>query len=92
MPLLTVRKLDGDEANEDIVRIPRQHRNGIARNSVISLTANGETRKFYLLGKNGGKREIHMDLVSRNHFGVRAGDKVEFDISRAGYFGELVWR
>jgi hypothetical protein len=91
MPMLKVRKLDSDDANGDVVRIPKDHREGLPRNTMIMLRAGDKSKRLYVLGSDEDEPCIFMDLATRNYFGVHAGNQVQFTIRKSRLGGTLLW-
>jgi hypothetical protein len=91
MPLLNVKRLDSEEANGDVVHIPKNYREGIPRNSMAILQVGKIKKRLYVLGSNEDEPCIFMDLTTRNYFDVHTGEQVQFTIRKCWIGGTLFW-
>jgi hypothetical protein len=92
MPKLRVNKLYEDEAYEDLVRIPKKYREGAVRNSMVRLTTPSAEKTLLVLGVDDESPVIHMDMTTRDYFGVKPNEEVEFQIKYTPQlWAMLVW-
>jgi hypothetical protein len=92
MPQLKIKKLADEDANEDIVRIPRLHRGDIPWGSLVRIAIGAAKRIVIVQGKDGDAPEIYMDLATRTLFGVKAGQIHEVSIKSVNWYaGSLIW-
>ena len=87
---LRVAKARLPDTARDVVRIHRQHQNGIGRHDVVKLTANENSCYVSVLGTEN-EDVIEMDLDTRLALGVMFDQTYDFTLSRAGRLGQLRW-
>lgn len=89
---LIVRSAKREDVYRDIVRISEQSRGSLKNGRVHRFhTASGSG--YFILRGLGSTNDglIRMDEASRASMGLPFGQKYEFTIAEAGFWGELLW-
>ncbi|HLF84850.1 MAG TPA: hypothetical protein VI837_11800, partial [Blastocatellia bacterium] len=81
----------------DCVNIPEAHRKDargerIKEGTICKIAADGGTTRVYVKGILGETKPIvKMDEKTRNDLGVVVGTEYEFELTKAGCWGQLLW-
>lgn len=90
---LKVKGLSGNEGRSDLIRLNWQDRNDEAfpRWSVAILKLGKTCRYVVVLGQDDHSGFIELDYDHRQFFQVKKGDEREFELIRAGIWGNIVY-
>ena len=89
---LLVHQLIKEDVFQDIVRVHRSHRKGIAAGQLCRITANGATVLAVARNSHGNDVEgIWLDDAMRSHLRVKEGAKADFEIKKARWDQEFAW-
>ncbi|MDE2029724.1 MAG: hypothetical protein KGI97_04070 [Alphaproteobacteria bacterium] len=89
---LEVHPVEDDDAYRDIVRVARWDRGEIKAGSVCRFsTPKGYAYLMLRNTHNGNRGKILMDRNSLNKLNIDNGEKYNFVIREAGFWGELCW-
>jgi hypothetical protein len=90
---LTVHEIDREDIFLDSVRVHYSHRPGIRSGRLCRIIANGKCT--FAIARNTLKNDregIWLDNTQRKNLGgIRAGDKLDFDFTKASSLREVAW-
>ncbi len=93
MARLTVEQSKLEDVFSDIVRVEMSHRPPSCRAGQILVVRVGG-RKIYAAARGAPSRtkgKIWLDSRQRERLGVSAGKDYDFELSKAGWWGEMMW-
>lgn len=94
---LTVRKMKRENIWRDCIHIPEVHRKDpsgarIKEGTICKIVADGRTTYVYVRGVEDDTGPIvKIDEKMRNDLGVTVGTEYDFDLTKAGWWGQLRW-
>lgn len=88
---LVVKGIPANDGRSDLVRIHYKARSEevFPRWSVARLSCNGKRRYVVVLGHEEAENVIQMDIDHRFAFGVEKNETAEFELRRAGFWGNI---
>lgn len=90
---LKVDSVEDEDVYKDVVRIAKTDRGSLRAGRIHRFVANGRTSYFIIRGAGNrrGQGKISMDEASRTKLGLTRGLQYSFEITEAGFWGELRW-
>lgn len=95
---LKVHHVPADEVYHDIARIPEEYRKDpegerIERGVVCQLFCKDTAKKTFIVlyGSTRDGADISIDNRTRKNLDVRVDRSYDFELTRAGFFGEVFW-